>query len=141
MDEIEKKKCSEAAAYLEKLPKLDYEIFKLLHEAEQWEKRANSVGDIIIYHDSAKMAAETAKKYRETAAALKKERQEILDVIAQLQSDEAEVIWQIYILHQTKKKVIEVMGRSYIWVRMRKERGLLKISDILEERKKKNKEE
>lgn len=130
----------EAEVYLDRIKKIDSMIKNKLRDYARWVEQADGLGGAALgervqssrnLHRGADAIGNYIDIEREIAA-LKQERQTIIQTIEQLPAAEYDVIYKLYVEDYTLKEVAYHAGKSYRWVKLKKNHSLLLVQSLLD---------
>jgi DNA-directed RNA polymerase specialized sigma24 family protein len=132
----------QAERYLEQIKKLDAIILNKRAERKRWESIADSmggfsVGDRVQASRNLHKGSDAIAEYLDIDTeikALTARKKAILDTLQRLPCDEYKVLYKIYVEGKMLKELPSEFYKSYEWCKKKKQRGLLLLQNILDER-------
>lgn len=129
-----------AETYLDRIKKIDSMIKNKLRDHARWVEMADGLGGAALgerVQSSRNLhrgsdAIDTYIDIEREIAALKQERQTIIQTIELLPSDEYEVIYAIYVDVSSLKEIAYDKKKSYDWVKAKKKSGLELVQGLLD---------
>lgn len=138
---------NEAKAYLEQIRNIETKIRHLGVEKRRWfdlatnitpnmsSERVQSSGSNSRMADTIINGILDDGKIDERIAALKAQRQEIIDTIESLSELYSDILHRVYVEYQTLKEVAAERKQTYSWITTAHGLALKAVADILESRK------
>lgn len=138
-----------AKEYLERIKQIDAILADELEEYNQWFDIASgfgggfSVGERVQSSKNLQKMPDAVGVYMEVEKrikALKRERQEIIDTIRTLPTNEYKILYKLFVKEPALqvKQLPSVFGMSYDWVKKTKRKAMEHLQTILDERSGKN---
>ena len=129
-----------AEQYIKQIKKYDYIIANKVKEYRRWVEVADgmggfSTGDRVQSQRNLHKGADAISNYIDLEREineLKRKRQNVLNTLQRLESDEYETLYKIYIDDLMLKELCGVFNKSYAWVKEKKRKGLEHLQEIID---------
>ena len=129
-----------AVEYLQQIKRFDYIIANKLKEHRRWVEVADgmggfSMGDRVQSSRNLHKGADAISNYIDIEREineLKRERQEMIDVVQKLSPIEYDILYKLYIEDRVLKELPSEYHKSYAWVKEKKRKALAHLQEILD---------